>query len=74
MRMQHLKIKKLKLHANANCLSCLPIKDNNTNYDVVDAFQLNIEILPITITDLKTVTTKDAKLSKLYESLAFEKK
>lgn len=69
-----IKYRKSELHANAGCLSRLPIKDNSTNYDVVDIFQLDtIETLP-TITDLRTATIKDKTLLKLYESLAYGKK
>lgn len=84
MRMQHyalflqgfnysIKYRKSELHANADCLSRLPVKNDSTNYDVIDIFQLDtIKTLPIT--DLKLATRKDAKFSKLYESLASGKK
>ncbi|XP_011876481.1 PREDICTED: uncharacterized protein K02A2.6-like, partial [Vollenhovia emeryi] len=70
-----IKYRKSELHANADCLSRLPVKNDSTNYDVIDIFQLDtIETLPITITDLKLATQKDTKLSKVYESLASGKK
>lgn len=64
MRMQHhaiflqgfnytIRYKKSKNHANADCLSRLPLKEYTRNMDVVDAFELNtLETLPV---DAKSV-------------------
>lgn len=80
MRMQHyalflqgfrytIKYRKSELHANADCLSRLPIKESANN-DVIDAFQLStIETLPITFTELAAATGKDTTLAKLLKIL-----
>jgi len=65
-----IKYRKSELHANADCLSRLPIKDNDQKFDVVDIFHLNtIETLPITITDLRKATENDVEFSKLHDAL-----
>lgn len=78
MRMQHyalflqsfnyaIKYKNTKEHANADCLSRLPIKGAvPNNCDVVDVFQINtIETLPLTTEQLANETNKDPYLRKI---------
>lgn len=81
MRMQHyalflqgfnytIKYRKSKEHSNADCLSRLPIQENNTTYDVVDEFQIcTIETLPVKLGDLAEATNKDTELSKIANKL-----
>lgn len=64
-----IKYRKSELHANADCLSRLPIKES-TPEDVVDAFQLKtIETLPVTYRDLATATGKDSTSAELVQIL-----
>ncbi|XP_011170649.2 uncharacterized protein K02A2.6-like [Solenopsis invicta] len=81
MRMQHYAIflqgfnykieyRKSEKHANADCLSRLPVDAPQTIADVIDAYQLEIiETLPVTASKLAYETQKDKDVSELLEAL-----
>lgn len=62
--------KKSKNHANANCLSRLPVVCQEYVEDVVDVFQLEIiDTLPVTAKQIAKETSKDEDLSQLMEAI-----
>lgn len=81
MRMQHYAIflqgfnydiqyKKSEKHANADCLSRLPIHYTEFSEDVVDIFQMQtIDTLPVTAKRIAIETNKDKKLQELLRAL-----
>lgn len=81
MRMQHyaiflqgfnysIKYRKSENHANADCLSRLPLDVSTKNMDVVDAFELSLlETLPLNAECIETYTQKDTELQKLLKAL-----
>lgn len=81
MRMQHYAIflqgfdyiiqyKKSEQHANADCLSRLPIKHQENVTDVIDVFQLEIiETLPVTVKEIESETKKDKDLHTLMQAM-----
>ncbi|XP_011859929.1 PREDICTED: uncharacterized protein K02A2.6-like [Vollenhovia emeryi] len=82
MRMQHyaiflqgfkydIKYKDMKSHANADALSRLPMKPEDTyTRDVVDDYEIKmIELLPITFKDLMLETARDIGLRNLLQGL-----
>jgi len=81
MRMQHYAIflqgfnykieyRSSEKHANADCLSRLPVDTPQTVADVVDAYQLEIiETLPVTAKKIAYETQKDKDVSELLEAL-----
>ncbi|KMQ86353.1 hypothetical protein RF55_14672 [Lasius niger] len=81
MRMQHyaiflqgfnytIRYRKSESHANADCLSRLPLEEGTKNMDVVDAFELSLlETLPIDAKCIELHTKKDRELQKLLHAL-----
>ncbi|XP_046142815.1 uncharacterized protein K02A2.6-like [Osmia bicornis bicornis] len=82
MRMQHyalflrgfnytIKYKNTKLHSNADCLSRLPIANqNNTTHDVVDIHQIDtIQSLPVTFNELIEATKQNASLKQIVHAI-----
>lgn len=81
MRMQHyaiflqgfnytIRYRKSESHANADCLSRLPLKEHTKNVDVVDAFELStLEILPVDAKGVELHTQNDEELQKLLHAL-----
>ncbi|XP_011859199.1 PREDICTED: uncharacterized protein K02A2.6-like [Vollenhovia emeryi] len=81
MRMQHyaiflqgfnytIRYRKSESHANADCLSRLPLKEGTKNIDVVDAFELNlVEDLPVNAKRIESETKKDTQLQRLLVAL-----
>ncbi|XP_029163050.1 uncharacterized protein K02A2.6-like [Nylanderia fulva] len=81
MRMQHYAIflqgynyeieyRKSERHANADCLSRLPVDAPQTVADTVDAYQLEvIETLPVTASRIEIETRKDKTIRELLEAL-----
>lgn len=81
MRMQHyaiflqgfnytIRYRKSESHANADCLSRLPLKDSTKNMDLVDAFELSmLGTLPVDAKCIALHTKKDTELQKLLHAL-----
>ncbi|XP_029168807.1 uncharacterized protein K02A2.6-like [Nylanderia fulva] len=81
MRMQHYAIflqgynyeieyRKSERHANADCLSRLPVDAPQTVADTVDAYQLEvIKTLPVTASRIEIETRKDKTIRELLEAL-----
>lgn len=81
MRMQHYAIflqgfnyeiqyRKSEKHANADCLSRLPIAGQESEGDVIDAFHLEIiDTLPVTANKIAIETKKDKDLHELIQAL-----
>lgn len=81
MRMQHYAIflqgfnyviqyKKSEAHANADCLSRLPIKNSDNITDVIDTFQLELlDSLPVTAGKIARETETDKQLQRLLRGL-----
>lgn len=72
-----IRYRKSELHANADCLSRLPIpRDSNTDTcDSVDTFQNStFETLPVTAIEVAKFTSQDKELSKLFKFLQYGKK
>lgn len=78
MRMQHyaiflqrfnydIRYRRSENHANADCLSRLPIKSDTGIINVIDVFQLeSINALPLTVNKIAQETQKDKELSELH--------
>ncbi|XP_018406799.1 PREDICTED: uncharacterized protein K02A2.6-like [Cyphomyrmex costatus] len=81
MRMQHyaiflqgfnytIRYRKSESHANADCLSRLPLKEYTKNMDVIDVFELStLETLPVDAKCIELHTRKDTELQKLLQAL-----
>lgn len=81
MRMQHyaiflqgfnyaIRYRKSESHANADCLSRLPLKIGTKGMDVVDAFELSmLEALPVDAKSIASHTKEDTELQKLLHAL-----
>lgn len=82
MRMQHyaiflqgfnyeIKYRRTEMHANADCLSRLPIpQTRKEEYDVIDTFHFEtINTLPVTSNEISQNTEKDEELSNLLSVL-----
>lgn len=81
MRMQHyanflqgfnynIQYRKSENHANADCLSRLPINSQEFAVDVIDAFQVEtINTLPVTAAKIAIETNKDTNLRDLLQAL-----
>lgn len=62
--------RKSEKHANADCLSRLPVPNHEATIDVVDAFQVEtINTLPITAIQIAKETIKDTELKDLLRAL-----
>ena len=62
--------RKSERHANADCLSRLPVDAPQTVADLVDAYQLEvIETLPVTADRIAIETRKDKSVKELLEAL-----
>ncbi|KAL0098925.1 hypothetical protein PUN28_020833 [Cardiocondyla obscurior] len=81
MRMQHyaiflqgfqykIKYRKSTEHSNADCLSRLPVSNNNTIMDVVEAYQLEeLQDFPINASIIEKETKRDPELIHLVHAL-----